>query len=144
MAIQINKDFWKGTNFYVALFMLIAGIFTGYTTETGNILTSAILGIAAAVMAIRKLLVTEIDIKAWVRSKNTQNYLVTLLTMIFGSEIAQVVPVLQQLIEAFAASNLQGIIAAVLSLATMLYYIFQKKQLDLTVEVQDSTKYVFS
>ncbi len=124
MSTTFNtKKFWQGTNFWVALALLIAGLWSSFSAEIGNTLTGFITGIPAVVFAVRQLVKSgTIDFNRWLNSANTWNYLAQIITVIFGAQYAEILPNLQGLVEAIGAGNLQGIIAAVFSLGTMIYY----------------------
>ncbi len=129
MSTTFNtKKFWQGTNFWVALALLIAGLWSSFSTEIGNTLTGFITGIPAVVFAVRQLVKTGvINFKQWLDSANTWNYLAQIVTMIFGAQFADLLPNVQDLISAIGGGNLQGIIAAAFSLATMIFYLVRDR-----------------
>lgn len=118
------KKFWQGTNFYVALSLLIASLWTSFSTETGDVIASTVISIGAGAFAVRQLLKNgQIDFQNWLGSTNTWNYLAQLVTMIFGAQFADLLTPLQSLVDAIGAGNFQAIIAAVFNLGTIIFYL---------------------
>jgi len=57
----------------------------------------------------------------WPRS--LWNYLAQIVTMMFGAQFAELLPPVQDLIEAIGAGNFQGILSAVFALGTIVFYL---------------------
>ncbi|MEM9930916.1 MAG: hypothetical protein AAF840_13930 [Bacteroidota bacterium] len=127
--LQYNKKFYEGTNFWVALTLLVAGAWTGFNTETGNAITSFVIASFGAVFAVRQMIKTpRRSLQEWWRSNNTKNYLGAILVAVFGEGATQLIPLLNDLLEAIQVGNITGILTALLSFATILYYLIRNPQ----------------
>ena len=126
--------FWQGTNFWIALILAFGGVFVGFPEGEAKYAIEAIFATIAALFAVReKVKDLTIDWKAWITSKNTWNYLAAALTAVFPLIPLDLFAKLNELITAIIGGNWQGIVTAIFSIATMLYYIFRKPTQPTTV-----------
>lgn len=126
--MQTDLKFWQGTNFWIALILAFGGLFVGFPESDARNIVGAIFAAIASAGALREKLkgASKVDWKDWLRSPNTWNYL--------GAAIVAIVPALpgdfflrvRDLIDAALGGNWQGIVTALFSIATMLYFIIRK------------------
>lgn len=120
--------FWQGTNFWIALVLAVGGLFVGFPQGEARDIVAAVFALIGAAGAIReKVKDLQIDWRAWLGSKNTWNYIATVFVSIFPMLPADLFARLADLFNALLGGNWQGVVTAVFSIATMLYYIFVKK-----------------
>ncbi len=123
----MNKTkFWQGTNFWVALVLAIGGLFVGFPEGEAHNIVAAIFAVIAGAGAIREKVKGGVDVKAWVSSKNTWNYIAAAVTAAIPMIPADLFSRLHELATAAIGGNWQGIVTASFSIATMIYYIFRK------------------
>lgn len=119
--------FWQGTNFWIALVLAIGGMFVGFPENEAKTFVVAVFALIGAAGAVReKVKDLQIDWRAWLASKNTWNYLATVITAIFPFIPVDLFARLSDLFQSLMGGNWQGVVTAVFSIATMLYYIFVK------------------
>lgn len=119
--------FWQGTNFWVALALALGGVFVGFPEGDAKHAVEAIFALIGVLGAIReKVKDLKIDWKAWIASRNTWNYLGAVFTAILPAIPLDLFARLNELLTAAINGNWQGIVTALFSIATMLYYIFRK------------------
>jgi len=126
--MQTELKFWQGTNFWIALILAFGGLFVGFPESDARNIVGAIFAAIASAGAIREKLkgATKVDWKDWLRSPNTWNYI--------GAAVVAIVPALpgdfflrvRDLIDSILGGNWQGIVTALFSIATMLYFIIRK------------------
>lgn len=126
--MQTKLKFWQGTNFWIALILAFGGLFVGFPESDARNIVGAIFAAIASAGAIREKLkgATKVDWKDWLRSPNTWNYI--------GAAVVAIVPALpgdfflrvRDLIDSILGGNWQGIVTALFSIATMLYFIIRK------------------
>ena len=119
--------FWQGTNFWIALVLAFGGLFIGFPEGEARNIVSGIFGLIATAGLFREKLKTsvKVDWKDWIRSPNTWNYI--------GAAVVAIVPALpsdfftrvRDLIDAILGGNWQGIVTALFSIATMIYFIIK-------------------
>ena len=119
--------FWQGTNFWIALVLAFGGLFIGFPEGEARNIVSAIFGLIATAGLFREKLkaAAKVDWKDWIRSPNTWNYI--------GAAVVAIVPALpsdfftrvRDLIDAILGGNWQGIVTALFSIATMIYFIIK-------------------
>lgn len=124
-----QKKWWQSSGFWTAFILLIASLWTGYSAEVGDTLTKAILAISAGGFAIFRLVKeSEIDFGKWIKSGNTINYIVTIVAMIAGEQFVDLVPSVQDLVQAIMAKDFPAIFAALFSLGTIIFYLVTNKE----------------
>ena len=114
---------WQGTNFWVAASMFILGGFSLVsTTDVSNVI-AAVFGIVGSVFAIREgVKLSKFNFKEWISSRNTWNYLASALTAILPGIPLELFTRLNDVATAAIGKNYQGIVAGLLSLATIIYF----------------------
>lgn len=126
---MINKEFWKGTNFYVALFLAFGGLFSQFTPDDAQIFIKAALAFFAALFAVReKIKNSQIDWAAWLGSKNTWNYIGNAIIHIFPMVPIALFGHVSDLIAAILGRNWSNAVAATFAILTMLYYLINPKK----------------
>lgn len=120
-------EFWQGTNFWIALILAVGGLFVGFPEGDARNIVGGVFALIASAGALREKLkgAATVNWKDWIRSTNTWNYI--------GAAVVAIVPALpgdfflrlRDLIDAILGGNWQGIVTAVFSIATMLYFIIK-------------------
>ena len=119
---------WQGTNFWTALVLLIGGLFVGFPAGDATGVVEALFASIAGIFAVReKIKDSKIDWSAWIKSKNTWNYLTTLFVALIPTIPTGLFQSLKEILEAAMGGNWQGIIAGLFSLGTILYYWLKPK-----------------
>lgn len=123
-----EKQFWQSTNFWIAAVLAIGGLFVGFPQDEARWFVEALFGLVASVGLIReKVKDAKIDWQAWIRSTNTWNYLAAALIAIIPALPAELFQRLRDLADASLSANWQGIITALFSIGTIIYYAIVKK-----------------
>lgn len=119
------KKWYQSSNFWVAVVMVIAGSFVGFTEGMAETAVGAIFGILAIGKSLHNYFKeAEIDWKSWVLDSNFINYALIVITAFVPTFSPELLQQLQELVAAIFAGNVSGILAAIFSLATILYNIF--------------------
>lgn len=118
--------FYQGTNFWTALILAIGGLFVGFPEGEAHNIVAALFGLIASIGVIRER-VKGVDLKAWITSGNTWNYIGTAVVAAVPVIPADLFTKIHEVLTAAIGGNWQGIAAGVFSIATMVYYIFKKK-----------------
>lgn len=124
----MNKEikFWQGTNFWLSVVLFVGGLFVGFPGgDAADAIGSIFALIGSAGLIREKIKDAKIDWKAWATSKNTWNYLAAAVTAIVPTIPTGIFASLNEVLTAAIGGNWQGFIIALLSLATMIYHIFQ-------------------
>lgn len=115
--------FWQGTNFYVALFMATAGTLLGFTEVQGKEIVQGLFFSVGTIFAIReKIKMANIDWGAWIKNPNTRNYLFAAISAAIPSLPGGLFTALNDLATAAIGGNWPGIVSALLSVATIIYF----------------------
>ena len=120
--------FWKGTNFWIAALMVILSIFGGGEALASQVVMS-VSGLIAAFFAVRQF-VNSAKFGGWKKTfvqGNTLNYLAQVLLLVGIPNVDQLVAPTKELVQAFVERNWGRVISAVVSLATIVFYLFIKK-----------------
>lgn len=126
MAQQEIK-FWQGANFWIALTLAVGGIFVGFPQGEAAAAVQALFALIGAVGLVReKVKGLKIDWKAWLTTPNTWNYFAAVFIAVFPALPPDLFLRLNELFAAVVGGNWQGIVTALFSIATMLYYIIRK------------------
>ena len=131
--VPVQKKFWEGTNFYIVLTLFIVSLSTAFMSEDAALVTWLVEGAFAAAAAIRIAIKRyakgswTLDPRKW--SLNTGNYISQLIILIFGAGAAGLWPAVEELIGAIAEGSFPGIVSAVFSLGTIIYYLVKGGEL---------------
>ena len=120
--------FWKGTNFWIAALMVILSIFGGGEALASQVVMS-VSGLIAAFFAVRQF-VNSAKFGGWKETfvqGHTLNYLAQVLLLVGIPNVDQLVAPTKELVQAFVEGNWGRVISAVVSLATIVFYLFIKK-----------------
>lgn len=120
--------FWQGTNFWVASLMVILSLFGG-SEGLANTVVMSVSGVIAAFFAVRQF-VKSAKFGGWYKTLvqgNTLNYLAQVVVLIGIPNVEQLIPPLKDVIDAFTQKNWGRVISGVVSLATIVFYLFVKK-----------------
>lgn len=124
----MQAPFWKSTNFWFNIFMLI-GAFWGITTDTVNVLMGAVVAVVGAVGIARQFILNAKfgGFLPTLRQGNTLNYLATALALAGIPQAAELVPALSGLGEALITQNWGLVFSAGFTVINILIHIFKKK-----------------
>lgn len=126
MSNAINKNFWQGTNFWVALLLLFGGFFVGFPEGEAVTAVNGIFALVATFFGIREKVKGTVTFKEWIGGSNTWNYIGALVISIVPTIPVELFHSLRDLLQAAIGGNWQGIGIGLFSLATILYNIFRK------------------
>lgn len=125
--MEKELKFWQGTNFWIALVLAFGGLFIGFPEGEARNIVGAIFAIIASAGVIReKVKDSKIDVKAWLSSTNTWNYIAAAVTAALPMIPAEIFTRLNELAIALIGGNWQGIVTAIFSIATIIYYLVRK------------------
>jgi len=117
------KQSINSTNFYTAVILFLGGLFVGFPEGEGRTIAAGLFGIIGAAGALRVYFKNaKLDIKQWATNANTWNYLFTILSAFFPILTPEMFEKLQLIAAAAIGGNWQGLIQAVISLVTILYF----------------------
>lgn len=127
---MVQTKFWEGTNFWVALLMVILSFFGGGSGAEGiaqTVVTTAFGGISAFFM-VRNFLVGAKwnGFKATFADANTWNYIAGVVLTILP-QATDLVPALHGVYDALITGNWGLVISRGISMLTIIYYLFVKK-----------------
>lgn len=124
-----QKPAWQSTNFIVTVVLFLGGMFVGFPdTEAGN-LVRLFVQLTAGILMFRNFFKTaKLDLKAWIGNANTLNYLYTILVTLAPGVDSSIIGHVVELIKAAMGGNWQGILVALGSIATWLYYFFKNRK----------------
>lgn len=123
-----TTKWWQSTNFWTALVLAFGGLFIGFPDGPARNIVGSLFAVIAGGAALREYLKTaQVDWKAWIRSTNTWNYLAAAATAIVPNIPADLFNRLRDLADAVLGGNWQGIVTALFSIGTILYYLFRPK-----------------
>ena len=124
MSTTTKTTPWYGsTGFWNGVILAASGLLVGFPTGPGHDAVSAIFALFASGSAIREALSGKhVDFKGWILNKNTWNYI--------GATVVAIVPALPidmfskagDLVASAIGGNWQGILTALFSIGTMLYF----------------------
>lgn len=121
----MNKEikFYQGTNFWVALFMATLGTLLGFTDVQGKEIVQGVFFLTGTIFAVReKIKTTDIDWLSWIKSPNTRNYLFAAIAAAIPSLPGGLFTGLNDLATAAIGGNWPGVVSALLSVATIIYF----------------------
>lgn len=125
----MEKKFWQSTGFWTALMLLIIGGWTSFNTETGEAVSTAVISIGAAIVALQRLFKDgAFDFGKWIKNGNTWASFGVLISMLLGSEFTQLVEPIQNLIGAIADKNFGAILASISTLAVIIYNLVSRRE----------------
>ena len=124
----MQAPFWKSTNFWFNIFMLI-GAFWGITTDTVNVLMGAVVAVVGAVGIARQFILNAKfgGFLPTLRQGNTLNYLATALALAGIPQAAELVPALNGLGKALITQNWGLVFSTGFTVINILIHIFKKK-----------------
>lgn len=118
-----SSGFWNG------VILALSGLVVGFPTGEGHDIVASLFALFASGNAIREFLRGKtVDFKGWITNKNTWNYIGTTIVAIFPMIPSDLFTRLGDLATAAIGGNWQGIITALFSIGTMVYFIFKKPE----------------
>lgn len=128
MSTATNKKWYQSSGFWVGAALLIFSAWSGFTTETGEVITSMVLAVFGGIMAIYRLLKDGTpDWSKWLKNGNTWTYFTAVISAMFGDELVTLIPKLQAMVESISAGNFQAIITALISFGVSIYYFIRDR-----------------
>lgn len=130
MSTQQKVAFWQGTNFWISLVLAAGGLFVGFPEGEARNLVGGVFALIGTAGVFREKLkgLARVSWGDWIKSANTWNYIAAIVVSIVPTLPADLFARLRELIDAILGGNWQGIITALFSIGTMLYYIFRPKK----------------
>lgn len=117
-----KTPFWQGSNFYVALVLMIGGFFVGFPEGDAKHFVEMLFATVAGGFGLREQLKNlRPDAEKWVLSGNFVNYLMAAIVAVVPT-FPNIGEALQQTLSGILGGNWQGILTGIFSLATMLFY----------------------
>lgn len=124
------KEKFFSTNFILAVVLLVGGLFVGFPKGEAEKVVASLFTLIGSVGAFRVFFKTaEFSPIKWIQDSNTWNYLATIFIALFPVLTPEVFTALRAAIEAGMGGNWQGILTALISLATILWNIFKNAKL---------------
>lgn len=121
------KKFYQSTNFWIAVVLAVGGLFVGFPENDARLFVEGLFALIASAGVIRERLKdATIDWQSWIKSANTWNYLAAIIIAIAPAIPADLFLRLRELADAVLGGNWQGIITALFSIGTILFYTFRK------------------
>jgi hypothetical protein len=117
---------WTGTNLYLNIILLIGAIFGGMSGDTAGVIVGAAAGVVAAVGLIRAWIVSAKFDSGFINNPNVWAY-ITAIVVAFAPKAAELIPALQGLFEALKTGNWGSVISAGVTLISMIYFTFFKR-----------------
>ena len=127
MSNAVNVKFWQGTNFWIAIMLLIGGFFVGFPQEDAAGAVTGIFALVGTIFGIREKVKGTVSFKDWITGSNTWNYIATAVIAIVPTIPSELFVSLRDVLQAAIGGNWQGIGIGIFSLATILYNLFKKK-----------------
>jgi hypothetical protein len=130
--VTAKKPFYQGTNFYLALLMLV-GSFWAMPIDLGNELKLAFTAVIAAFGLFRQWLKSKperLPLREWLaKDANTWNYLagVVLTVAPFAVEL---VPALRDVIDSILTQQWNLLLTRLITLGTIAYYLLFRREKD--------------
>lgn len=130
MSTNQKVAFWQGTNFWISLVLAAGGLFIGFPEGEARDIVGGVFALIGTAGVFREKLkgLTRVSWGDWIKSTNTWNYIAAIIISIAPSLPADLFVRLRELMDAILGGNWQGIITALFSIGTMLYYIFKPKK----------------
>jgi hypothetical protein len=127
------KEKFFSTNFILAVVLLVGGLFVGFPKGEAEKVVASLFTLIGSVGAFRVFFKTaEFSPVKWIQNSNTWNYLSTIFIALFPVLTPDVFTALRAAIEAGIGGNWQGILTALISLATILWNVFKNAKLPKT------------
>lgn len=125
---QSSTKWWGSSGFWNGLVLAVSGLFVGFPTGAASDAVSAIFALVTSGMAIRSgLSGKHPDWRAWLANKNTWNYLGATIVAILPTVPVGLFQEIGNAVSAALGGNWQGILVAVFSIGTMIYYWLRPK-----------------
>lgn len=121
--MEQTTKFWQGTNFWVAALMAVFGISFGFSeSDVSGIVSWAFGGVGIAFAIREKVKGAHIDVKAWLTSKNTWNYVFAAIAAGAPAIPAGLGDKISDIAAAIAGKNWGALLTGVVSLGTIVYF----------------------
>ena len=122
MSTQATK-WYQGTNFWVAMVMAFGGISVGLSETDVREFVNYIFGGVGVAFAIReKVKSSGIDVKAWLSSKNTWNYLFAVVATFLPAVPPEWFTRLNEIAGAVFTKNYTALLSGLFALAVSVFY----------------------
>lgn len=124
----MKKTFWQSTGFWVSALMVGLSLFGG-SEALASQAVAAVGGVVAAFFAVRQF-ANSAKFGGWYETLvqgNTLNYIAQVVLLLGIPNVDQLIPPLKDLISGFSEGNWGRVISALVSIATIVFYLFIKK-----------------
>lgn len=126
---QSTSNWWQGTNFWVALVMAFGGISVGLSETDVREFVNYIFGGVGVAFAIReKVKASGINVKAWLSSKNTWNYLFAVAATFFPAVPPEWFSRLNEIVGAIFTKNYTALLSGLFALAVSVFYFIKDRK----------------
>lgn len=117
------KQILNSSNFFIAVVLFLGGLFVGFPEGEGRSIAVGLFGIIGSLGALRVYFKNaELNVKQWITNPNTWNYLFTILSAFFPILTPEMFEKLQLVAVSAIGGNWQGLINALVSLVTIIYF----------------------
>lgn len=124
----VNKKFFESANFWTAVVLAFGGLVVGFPEGQAAETVSYLFATIAGAMGVRERLKgATVDWKSWLTSTNTWNYIGAVVVSIVPNIPGDLFVRLRDLAEAAIGGNWQGILTALFSIGTIIYYLARPK-----------------
>lgn len=124
---QTPSKWYASSGFWNGVILALSGLVVGFPTGEGHDIVASLFALFASGNAIREFLRGRtVDVKAWLLNRNTWNYLGATIIAIFPMLPADLFTRLGDLAAAAIGGNWQGILTALFSIGTMIYFLVKK------------------
>lgn len=118
-----NKQWYQGTNFWVSAVMVILGIFTGIQESDIRELVNVVFGGIGSVFAIREAIKGgSIDVKRWLSSANTYNYLFAIVATFLPTVPPEWFTQLNGIASGIVTQNYTAMLSGLAALGISIFY----------------------
>lgn len=124
-----DKKFYESANFWTAVVLAFGGLVVGFPADQAGETVAALFATIAGAMGIRERVKgATIDWKSWLQSVNTWNYIGAAVVAAIPAIPLELFDRLRVLAVAAIGGNWQGILTALFSIGTIIYYLTQKNK----------------
>jgi len=128
MSTTTQTKWYASSGFWNGVILAFSGLVVGFPSGAAHDIVASLFAIFASGAAAREALKGKtIDVKAWITNKNTWNYIGATVIAIFPMIPADLFTRLGDLATAAIGGNWQGILTALFSIGTMVYFWFRKE-----------------
>jgi hypothetical protein len=126
--VKSSTKWYASSGFWNGVILAFGGLVIGFPAGDARDVVAALFALFASGNAIREALRgAKFNLKEWLKNGNTWNYLGATVIAIFPMIPIDLFPRIGELVSAALGGNWQGIITALFSIGTMLYFWLKPK-----------------